>query len=186
MRTSRWRACRTPCFPSGSATRSCAAGWPRYASCSATCAAARGSSCAPSAAERRSGLERLGGLQPRRLERLALRGGGVELALEGVEAHVVVPAGRHLVVQGRRAALEPLERALDPLQLLARRAEHRPGGGLPPPGAGSRRRGGVRGGGASLLEVLLDAAGQMAQAAVGRQRVHVVAHSLHEEAVVAD
>ena len=112
----------------------------------------------------------------------------VELGLQLAQARVVGRAGGHRLVQRRLALAEPLQRALQRARPpCARRA-------TTAPGAGAARRGprGAAGGGApsaraaAQRDVLVDAARQVADAAVAVERVDVVADPLDEVAVVAD
>src|SRR4051794_26466144 len=132
-----------------------------------------------------SALQRLRGLQPCRLERLALGAERLELRGQLGEADVVGRLLGHRVVQARLALAEAVERAFETRDILARLAQR----AAPAGGAGRRaaRRSGSRGRrlrrGVRLGEVLLDPAGQVADRARAVERVHVVADAFDEPAV---
>jgi hypothetical protein len=89
---------------------------------------------------RGSGLQRLGQLEPRRLEAVALGRELAELGLQLAQAPVVGGARGHRLVQPGLAALELLERALHPGHLLAGGAQRPARGGAGAVAARARRR----------------------------------------------
>src|SRR4051794_14882028 len=139
-------------------------------------------------AERASALHRLRCRQPRRLELLALGGERPELRGQLGEADVVGRLLGHRPVQAALALAEALERPLETGDLLARLAHRATAAGGPDRRAARRSRSRRRrvGRRVRLREVLLDAAGEMAERARAVERVHVVADAFDEPAVVAD
>ncbi len=184
--TTRSSRCRTRCCPSRSATRSCARGWPRCASSSATSASARASSCAPSGAR----------TSPPRASRTprARRPRAPRARRRPPPAR---PAGR-AAARGRsrsppfgscsRPRAPPSRSSARSSRCTSFCAARRtaPGGAAAFAAAGGRGGRGRAVVGVAQRDVLVDPAGQVAQPPVAEQRVDVVAHALDEVAVVAD